>query len=219
MDIDEPRRHDFTADVDRSKRGFVDRWRNAGDRAAADSEIGAIPRAAGPVDDPGVAEHQVVGRDLSRRPGDPDRGHRQRGETAAPASARRSPRVTRIEHHVPGVLQNREEVSVTSARAHAFFSRCSTTAASSFLPCASKRLVQPEERPAVVAIALEVVPVNGLRFRGPARFEKRRAEPVPDRRMPVGRLGVGQPVLEAHGPIEMRDGARRTASAVRRCRR
>ena len=209
-----------TADVDRSSRGLVDGRRDAGDRVAADADVAAIPGAAGPVDDSGVAEQQIVGARLEP----PARPPRPRRPSQRRTIARKS---------------RRGEFSVSGHRASFRSGVRSETRGSQrdvgarprllqpllherglvVLALRHERLVQPEERPSVLAIALEVLPVDGLRFRGPARVEKRRAEPMPDRRMPVGRLGVGQRRPRAARRDRNARWPRRTASAAPRCRR
>ena len=61
MDVDEARRDDFAAGVDRPRRRRIDPRRDARNRVAAHRQVAAIPRAAGAVDDPAVANDQIVG--------------------------------------------------------------------------------------------------------------------------------------------------------------
>ena len=106
----------------------------------------------------------------------------------------------------PERCQKREEVSVTSARAHAFFSRCSTRAASSLLPCATSAWCTPKSAHPFSRLRRDL---PSRRSRLPRAGRRREAPPraSADRRMPIRRLGVGQPVLEPDGAIEMRERA------------
>ncbi len=87
MDIDEPGRHDLPADVDGAGRGLVYGRRDASDRVTADPDVAPIPGAAGPVDDSGVAEQQIVRRDLSRWPGEIPHARRSQPREESPTSA------------------------------------------------------------------------------------------------------------------------------------
>ena len=60
VDVDETGRHDQTADVDRPRRRLRYRRGDADDGVALDRQIGAIPRAAGAVDDASVAKDEIV---------------------------------------------------------------------------------------------------------------------------------------------------------------
>ncbi len=70
----------------------------------------------------------------------------------------------------------------------------------------AQRLDEPGQRPAVLAIAAQVLPEDRLGLAGTARFEQHRAERVPRRVRPLGRLGVDERVLQPDRAIEVRDG-------------
>ena len=144
VNVDESRRQHLAGGVDRSRRGLVDGRRDARDGIPADGKVGTIPGAPGAIDDASVAEQQVVGRRLSGRPGRTRDGRNRRGQEHSRPAVPSSQAVRSIGHASPESLQKREEVSVTSARAHAFFSRCSTRAASSLLPCATSAWCTPK---------------------------------------------------------------------------
>ena len=59
VDVDEPGRHDLTARVDHARGRLGNRRCNERDRVAAHADIGAIPRAAGSVDDAAVPDDEV----------------------------------------------------------------------------------------------------------------------------------------------------------------
>ena len=120
------------------------RRRDACDGVPVDRHVGTIPGAPGAVDDASVAEQQVVGRRLGGRPGRTRDGRNHRSQEQSRPAVPSSQAVRSIGHASPESLQKREEVSVTSARAHAFFSRCSTRAASSLLPCATSAWCTPK---------------------------------------------------------------------------
>ena len=61
VDVDEAGRHDLPARVDHARRRLCNRRRDERDRVAAHGDIGAIPRAAGAVDDAPVADDEIVG--------------------------------------------------------------------------------------------------------------------------------------------------------------
>src|SRR5215470_12544337 len=60
MNIDEPWRDHLTADVDNPRSRIRDRWRDMHDRIASNGNIAPIPRAAAAINDPAVAQYQVV---------------------------------------------------------------------------------------------------------------------------------------------------------------
>ena len=172
--------------------GSVDGRRDAGDRVAADRDVAPIPGAAGPVDDSGVAEQQVVAARLER----PARRQTRAPRRTQPRRRHRRPaRAERMRTSQSACPQNREAVSVTSAVAQAFFSRASTPSGLVLLALREERLVQSEERPAVLAIALEVLPVDDLRFRRPARRRgaSRRASAAPARASRAARCRSARP--------------------------
>src|SRR5262245_48970914 len=60
MNIDEPWRDHLIADVDNPRSRFRDRWRDMHDRIASNGNIALVPRAAAAINDPAVAQYQVV---------------------------------------------------------------------------------------------------------------------------------------------------------------
>src|SRR6188768_2658009 len=67
----------------------------------------------------------------------------------------------------------------------------------------AQRLREAEERPAVVGMPAQVVPVDRLRFARAAGLQQHRAQRLPRGIVPLLRLGVEEAVLQAHRAREM----------------
>src|SRR5260370_21404643 len=66
-----------------------------------------------------------------------------------------------------------------------------------------ERLPEAEKRPTVVPVVIQVLPVNDFSLGGAASLEQYGAEHVARRHAPVGRLGVNECIVVAHGPVKM----------------
>ena len=80
------------------------------------------------------------------------------------------------------------------------------------LPLCCEGLLEPEERPAVLRVLREVLPVDRLSVRRALRLEEERAERLPGREVPGGRLHVVHPVLRGDRRLELRDRGREIAA-------
>ena len=91
--------------------------------------------------------------------------------------------------------RGRPAATCTSAIFHCSSNRAFTAAASAVRPCFEARL-QARQRPAVVGKLLHVVAKRRLGLLRAPELEQRRALQLTDRNRPVGRLHVGEAVLE-----------------------
>ena len=86
VDVDEPGRDDLAGGVDHARGRRLDARRDADDGVAAHRDVAEIPRAAGAVDDPAVADDEIVEGRLRARRGDQNAQgtrRRQRDESGA----------------------------------------------------------------------------------------------------------------------------------------
>ena len=185
VDVDEPGRQDLTADVDRRGR----RARRSTARCGRSCRRGS-------------RRHRDTRGCRSRRRFVHCAG-RDRSGAAVPAPGQRRRPPSRLQRTRRARRFSEPRPRATSAVAHAFLSRCSTGAASSFLPCASSARDSPDS----------AQPFSGCRFRSsqntdlgldrPASREQHLADGLTHRLRPVSGLGVDQRILEPHGAFEM----------------
>ena len=77
VNVDKPGRDDLAANVEHTTSPLGDGLRDSNDRIASNRDIGLIPGIARSIDDPTVAEQQIVGRALgTREGGEQDRNER-----------------------------------------------------------------------------------------------------------------------------------------------
>ena len=78
VNVDEPGRDDLAANVEHTTSPLGDGLRDSNDCVASNRNIGLVPGIARSIDDPAVAEQQIVGRALGTRKG----GEQDRNETS-----------------------------------------------------------------------------------------------------------------------------------------
>lgn len=90
----------------------------------------------------------------------------------------------------------RDAVSRTSALGHAIANSRSTSATSASLSCARRLRARPKSDQPLPGVAVQFLAIDALGFGGAAGVEQHRAERLPHRGVPAGRLVVGNAVLD-----------------------